>query len=175
MGQETSETFSRFRLGGIKLSGELTLLSCRYDHAQRELFARVLDAIAAQQVNIHYLCHSSNSDTDISTLCVARENNEATHHLFHPFDPSRMQYIQHTGTLTLFPHRSSIRLMLNVLRLFKQNDLTVHSFCTSISALTLVMNYMDLDRSVSVLGEVVDLPQNHAPLRQEFTIRQVCF
>lgn len=175
MGQETTGAFSRFRLGGIKLSEELTLFSCRYEHAQRNIFSRILDTVAAKQINIHYLSHSSSSGTDISTLCIATENSQEVARLFYPFEQNRIQHIQHTGTLTLFPHRNSVRLMLNVLKLFKRNDLTVHGFCTSISALTLVMNYMDLDRSVAVLGELVDLPENHAPLRQEFTIRQVCF
>ncbi|WP_163338431.1 hypothetical protein [Desulfopila sp. IMCC35008] len=175
MGQETTENFSRFRLGGIKLSEELALFTCRYDHAQQDLFSRLLDTIASQQINIHYLCHSSNSDTDVSTLCVATENSQEVKYLLRSFGQNRIQHIQQTGTLTLFPHRSSIRLMLNVLKLFKHNDLTVYGLCTSISALTLVMNYIDLDRSVAVLEDIVHLPENHAPLRQEFTIRQVCF
>lgn len=175
MGQDKKDNSSRFRLGGIKLSEELTLFTCRYDHTQQDIFSRTLETIAARQINIHYLCHSSDSNTDVSTLCVDHEYRSEVLRLIHSFEDNRVQQIQSTGTLTLFPHRSSLRLLLNVLRLFRHNDLAVHGFCTSISALTLVVNFMDLDRSVAVLDDLVDLPENHAPLRQEFTIRQVCF
>jgi hypothetical protein len=175
MDQKNTETFTKFRLGGIKLSEELTLYSCRYDHEQRAIFSRILDTIAAQQINIHYLCHSSDSGSDLSTLCTSATTHKEVSGLLQPLGKGRIHQRHSIGTLTLFPHRNSIRLILNVMRLFKHNDLTVHGFCTSISALTLVMNYLDLDRSVTELEELVDLPENHAPLRQEFTIRQVCF
>lgn len=166
-----------YRLGGIKLSEELAYFNCRYDHRHNTAFSRVLETLSAQQINIHYLSHSCDAEFSLTGFCTSSQLRDETHRLLSPLESggALIEVQDHTGTLTLFPHKNSLRLLYDVLSLFQDHQLKIHGFCTSISALTMVLNAIDLDRSVTILRSLVDLPPNHAPLRQEFTVKQVCY
>jgi hypothetical protein len=51
-------------------------------------------------------------------------------------------------------------------------SLTVYGFASSISSLTFVTDYAELDTAVAAIKQHVDLPRGFVPLRPEFRIRQ---
>jgi len=97
----------------------------------------------------------------------------------HPRSPNgaslcdQLQVIHGVGTLTLFPHRRSLALLGRVVEILGQSGMSIHSLCTSISALAINIDFVLLDQAVEVLEKIVELPQNHAPFRPEFWVRQI--
>ena len=170
---ENDITFAgRRQIGGIKLSEELNMFACRHGSQQR--FGLALACIATQQINITYLCHGANEAVMTTTLCVpSAQGAAALACLEQVCGTENVLRREAAGAITLFPHNRSITLLSTIIRIFRRNALPLHGFCTSISALTLLTDYDRLDDIVALLLQILKLPDNHAPLRQEFCIRQI--
>ena len=94
------------------------------------------------------------------------------------FDESSPQYttlqiVHQVGTLTLFPHKRSLDMLGLAVEVLISAGITIHSFCTSISALAVNIDYHRLDSAAAALRRVFELPENHAPFRPEFCVRQL--
>lgn len=176
-------------IGGIKFSPELV----QYTHhalspADRSL-ADLLKCLTERRINLPFLCTSSARGGTHSTFCVAAGDVNQVEMLLaansmpcdteHPRSPNgaslcdQLQVIHGVGTLTLFPHRRSLALLGRVVEILGQSGMSIHSLCTSISALAINIDFVLLDQAVEVLEKIVELPQNHAPFRPEFCVRQI--
>ena len=167
----SQQSGERIRIGGIKLSAPLSLYSLDYRDDNRSILHAVLRHLADNQINIPYLCHGVERARSTTTFCIPYQGSDDPFEDF--LDNFRPQLLPMVGTLTMFPHRSSIAVLTSIVDLLLKHDLAVHGFCTSISAFTLVTEYDLLDDCVTLLLKIFELPENHAPLRQEFTIRQI--
>ena len=76
------------------------------------------------------------------------------------------------GALTLFPHYSNLKLLGLFFYLLGEAHLPLYGMASSISSLTFITDYPQLDNAVSTLLEYVDLPPNHAPFRPEIHVIQ---
>jgi len=83
-----------------------------------------------------------------------------------------VEFISSVGALTLFPHRSNLKLMGLALFLFGREQIPMHGIASSISALTFITDFPILDNAVSIFLKYVDLPPNHAPFRPETQVIQ---
>ena len=175
MDRTPAKIHERIRVGGIKLSPELVQFSCNYTSATDSCLATALKVIAGQQINVTFLSLSSSSDTLSMSLCVALENHIIVRQILESAfaDVGRLQCIDSVGTLTVFPHRNSLALLGRIVGAFAVNSLPVYGICTSISALSVNTRYSSLMQAVTTLRDIVDLPENHSPFRQEFIIRQI--
>jgi hypothetical protein len=72
----------------------------------------------------------------------------------------------------VFPHHSNLKLLGLALYLFGKARLPVYGMASSISSLTFITDYLQLDNAVATLLEYVDLPPNHAPFRPGIHIVQ---
>jgi hypothetical protein len=61
----------------------------------------------------------------------------------------------------------------HIVAILGQSGIVIQSLCTSISALAINVPYHLLDTAVEVLEKIVELPDNHAPFRPEFSVRQI--
>lgn len=165
----------RIRVGGIKISPELVqyIYTRSTDNGCDLHFA--LKKLAARNINISYLTLSTTADSIITSFCIESDSLSTVESLLHNNDriSNHLKIIPSVGSLTLFPHRNSISMLGRVLRLFGNHNLSVHGVCTSISALSLITDYSSLEHAITALEEIVELPENHAPFRQEFQIRQI--
>ncbi len=182
-------------IGGIRFSPELV----QYTHhavlpADRSL-ADLLRRLAEQRINLAFACTGAVGETVHSTFCLAAGDFAAVEMLLdaepspneytpcrpqdgagYPGGPSlraQFEIIHRVGTLTIFPHRRSLLLLGRVVETLAQAGIAIHSLCTSISALAINIDYLLLDRAVEALEKIVELPDNHAPYRPEFCIRQI--
>ena len=78
-----------------------------------------------------------------------------------------VEFISSVGALSMFPHRSNLKLMGLAFYLLSRAHLPMYGMATSISSLTFITDYSRLDEAVSTFLKYVDLPPNHAPFRQE--------
>jgi len=83
-----------------------------------------------------------------------------------------LEYIPGVGTLSIFPHHSKLKLLGLSFYLLGKQHLPLYGMASSISSLTFITDYSQLDRAVSILLEYMDLPRNHAPFRTEIHVIQ---
>ncbi|OGR18607.1 MAG: hypothetical protein A2X81_14470 [Desulfobacterales bacterium GWB2_56_26] len=172
---EPMEESTRIRIGGIKFSEELAHVTVVSPSREEASFDDLLQLLSSRHINLPFLCHSHKESHTKSSFCISRDDlgrvQEALH--FASYNHGNVRIIPSVGTLTLFPHRNSFRLLGLVLMTFAENDYPIHSLSTSISAIALNTDFRHLDNIADKLAEVVILPENHAPFRQEFRLTQL--
>jgi len=175
----------KISLGGIKFSEELVHVShCVLSPSDRS-FVDLIERIAEKRINMPFICAGAMR----STFCVAAADFVFLEKLLDshtqpskqtclkpPADPAvcdQLQITHRVGTLTLFPHRRSLVMLGQVVEILGQAGIVIHSICTSISAVALNLDFHLLDLAVEVLEKIVELPDNHAPFRPEFSVKQI--
>lgn len=175
-------------IGGIKFSEELVHVTYRAFSLTDRSFADLLQHLGRQRINLPFVCQGREGEGQVSTFCVAATDfvklaafldgfavpTEQGHPSAQgPLVQDCIKIIANVGTLTLFPHRRSLALLGRVVETLTESGIAVHSLCTSISALAVNIDYPLLDRAAEVLGKIVELPDDHAPFRPEFCIKQI--
>jgi hypothetical protein len=175
-------------LGGIKFSEKLVHVSHRALQPSDRSFVDILQRITEKRINLPFVCAGAVGNEIHSTFCIAatdfalfasivdiplgcedtRSQPSSGLHL-----GEQLQVIHGVGTLTLFPHRRSLAILGLVVEILGQSGITIHSLCTSISAVAINVDYRLLDLAVEALEKSFELPDNHAPFRPEFSVRQI--
>lgn len=166
------EDRQKIHIGGIKFSEELIHVTVVCKTAEDRTIHQLLQLLAEKGINIPFLCHSKASGIPESSFCVARSELGNIQQIlsFSSFKNEHVGIIQSVGTITLFPHRNSFKLLGLILHFFGIHKFPVHSLCTSISAIALNTDFVLLDEIASQLRNILILPDNHAPFRSEFRL-----
>lgn len=183
---ETEEI--KISIGGIKFSPELVQYTHYCSRPAEDLLIDFFRCLTEQKINLPFLCACSVGDGVRNTFCLTANDAPRVEMLLNadvsaggrnwrtPEGVSlrdQMEIIRGVGTLTLFPHRRSLILLGRVIETLGESGITIHSLCTSISALAININYLLLDQAVEELRKIVELPNDHAPFRPEFCVRQI--
>jgi hypothetical protein len=176
-------------LGGIKFSEELVHVSHRAVSLSDSSFADLIGRIAANRINIPFACSGAYGGEVLSSFCIAAADFSSVERLLETVPQidgpastasatglarcEPLKIIRSVGTLTLFPHRRSLALLGRIVEILCQSPIVIHSLCTSISALAINVDYHLLDLAVEVLDRIIELPEDHAPFRPEFSVRQL--
>lgn len=165
----------KVHIGGIKFSEELVQVTVCRNTSDEAHISQLFHLIAEQQINLPFLCHSELLEVPETIFCVESSDHVKVQQLFPlcSLRSGQIDILPAVGTLTLFPHRNSFRLLGLILELFGQHKIPLHSFCTSISAIALNTDYIQLDEVAEQLQSVFSLPENHAPFRQGFRLTQI--
>ena len=91
---------------------------------------------------------------------------------FSSFKNLNIKIIQSVGTITLFPHKNSFQLLSRIIQTFGKCKFPIYSMSSSISAIALNTEFLSLDMVAEKLQDVTILPDNHAPFRQEFCLKE---
>lgn len=175
----------KIAIGGIKFSGELAHFLYRPAESGGPSLEALLAGLTQARVNLPFLSVLGGSG-DEAVFCVAEgefqtvesvlrrlfsvPGNGETWPADHQFPGLMVR--RRVGTLTIFPHRRSYAMVGRVLATLSAAGIVIHSFCTSISALAINIDYQLLVRAVEVLDGLVELPENHAPFHPEFCVCQ---
>ena len=164
----------KIRINGIKLSRELVLVNLLNRFIPQDFRALFFQLLAQHQINIPFILTCSMGEEIIGSCCVAAEDIhrikkvvEGEHRL-----KENLEFILGVGTLSIFPHHSKLKLLGLSFYLLGKQHLPLYGMASSISSLTFVTDYTQLDRAVSILLEYMDLPPNHAPFRPEIHVIQ---
>ncbi len=165
----------KIRIGGIKFSEELIQITVACPSPDNSALCQLLQLIAEKNINISFLCHSVLAGTPACNFCVDRAELSRLRDILTSYaNPGKdVGIIESVGTMTIFPHRNDIKLLGRILLFFGRHGFPLHSFCTSISAITLNTDYLLLDTIAEKLQTIVLLPENHAPFRQGFRVTQI--
>jgi len=164
-----TKTTGKPLIGGLRFSPEhvhLTLSSFSPDFRDLTL---LLEDLAQDKINLPFLCLDTIQETKAS-FTMPRENFEQQQSRAHKF--LRQCHIdaeisRSTGSLTLFPHQSRLKIFGLLLETFGVKGLNVYSLCSSLSALVVNTDFDQLNMAAKALGKVFLLPGNHAPFRQQ--------
>jgi hypothetical protein len=169
------EDNTKIHIGGIKFSEELAQVTVVREPAGDTSFDDLLHLLACRRINIPFICHDNSADNaEISFCTLLSELGRVQEVLnFSSFTSRSIRIIPSVGTLTLFPHRNSFRLLGLVIGFFGSNRYPIHSLSTSISAIAMNTDFCLLDEIAVKLQSLVELPENHAPFRQEFRLTQM--
>lgn len=164
----------KIRINGLKLSAELVqvnLLNGSFSRDLRSLFFRLL---VQHQINIPFILTSGTGEEIVGSCCVAAEDIHRTKNVVatEPELKEHLEFIPGVGTLSIFPHHSNLKLLGLSFYLFHKQHLPLYGMASSISSLTFITDYSQLDNAVSVLLDYMDLPPNHAPFRPEIHVIQ---
>ncbi|MBW1968056.1 MAG: hypothetical protein JRF45_02080 [Deltaproteobacteria bacterium] len=110
----------------------------------------------------------------IGSCCVAAEDINQIKKVVagEPKLKENLEFIPGVGTLSIFPHHSNLKLMGLAFYLLGRAHLPMYGMASSISSLTFITDYSQLDKAVSIFLEYMDLPPNHSPFRPEIHVIQ---
>ncbi len=174
MGNIRETIDKKVRINGIKLSTELVqvnLLNRFFPQDSKALFFRLL---AQHQINIPLILISGMGEKIIGSCCVAAKDIDRIQIIVagEPKLKENLEFIPGVGTLSIFPHHSNLKLLGLCFYLLEKLHLPLYGMASSISSLTFITDYSQLDEAVSILLEYLDLPPNHAPFRPEIHVIQ---
>jgi aspartokinase len=173
--EKSAETRRKIAIGGIKFSQELVHVRLTAKKLKDTSFTELLQLIAQIHINIPFISHSATSESDTVSFCIDNEDLDQVQSILRSatFQCSPVQIIKGVGTLTIFPHKNSFLLLGNVVSVFGKYQFPLYSLCTSISTIAFNTDYIHLDHVAEQLATITELPDNHAPFRQQFCLKQM--
>lgn len=164
-------------INGIKLSGRLVAVRVRRQ-SQPPTAASVLQQLcrlfAHHHINIVYLTTGGLTDEGADLCCIDAEDLAGAEALVgRQADLKTLVcFGEAVGLITFYPHRASLKLLASALRILSEGAISIYGLASSLSALTFVVDFADLDRAAGLLSQNFQLPGNPAPFRAEFRVRQ---
>jgi hypothetical protein len=160
----------KFSIGGLKLSLELIQIRLVPDTGSlvTEMFRRLTD----QQVNLIGVILDQIGGPMTGVCYISVEDRRAAEQALQPFE-GFYELQSPVGLLTIFPLQSRSELMGHIISALGHAELPVYGITSSLSSLIITTDYHRLDEAVSAVCQVVTLPDNHAPFRPEFRVKQL--
>ena len=162
------------RIDGIKLSHALVLADFKGRSGSTDTFFRFFRRLSQNRINLAFITTRSSEGQFHISCCTAAEDENRLKALLTPetdFEGS-VSITTAVGLVSLFPHQSDFQLPGICLSALASTSIPVYGFATSLSAFTVVTDYMRLDSAVAAIKEHVDLPRGYAPMKPEFRIKQ---
>ncbi len=163
-------TLGKISVGGIKLSPELILIRLfpKAGFPIEEIFRRLTE----RQINLTGVTLEAEEGRLTGHCCISAQDRLSAEEALQSLK-SQYEMQAAVGTLTIFPHQSRLDLMGRLLSTLGHSGLPVYGMDSSFSSLTVTTDYARLDDAVSAVCRVVQLPENHAPFRPEFLVKQL--
>ena len=164
----------KIRINGIKLSTELVQINLLNGSSPQDFRPLFFQLLAQHQINIPFILTGGMEEEIIGSCCVSAEDIHRIKKVVEgePTLKEHLEFIPGVGTLSIFPHHSKLKLLGLSFYLFGKQHLPLYGMASSISSLTFITDYSQLDNAVSILLEYMDLPPNHAPFRPEIHVIQ---
>jgi hypothetical protein len=163
------------RIGGIKFSEELIHVAVSCSASQKQELALLLNHIAKESITLPFYTSSVADALLTANFCAHSSELKTLEKIVYKgaLSSAEIQITPSVGLLTLFPHRNSLSLLGKIVQLIADFQFPLYSFSTSISAFAINTAYEKLDELSEKLQTLVELPENHAPFRSQFRIKQL--
>jgi hypothetical protein len=160
----------KLKIDGIKLSAELVQINLLPGEGYSA--ARLFRELAGRRINMPLVTLDAASDRLAGACCIAAEDLARAQPVLEAASGA-LQVLERVGSLTVFPHRARFDLFECMLLGFARRGLPVYAIASSLAALTFTTDYGQLDEAAAAVLENAVLPENHAPFRPEFKVRQI--
>jgi len=156
-------------IGGLKLSSELIQIRLlpNSGFSVHEMFR----CLADHKINVMMVSLDATDGELTGIGCIFAEDRLLAEAALKPL-AAALDMISPVCAMTIFPHQARLLLIGKILSALGEDKLPVYGMASSHSALTLTTDYRRLDDAVSAVCRIVSLPENHAPFRPDFRIKQ---
>ncbi len=160
----------KVKIEGIKLSCELLAIQLRNPDRKGDLFSTLCRMLAERKINIAFLSADCTSGEEHATCCIAAEDqHQAQEAVASNHDlAAATTFISGVGLVALFPHQASYRVIGVPLSALLRAGIPIFGMASSLSMLTFVTEYGCLEKAVGILTDLLDIPEDHVPLRPQF-------
>ena len=164
----------KIAINGLKISEALIPMWVRAPQGAHDSVPKVCRMLADLQVNLAYMTTSGIGSPQPAVCCIDPEDHPKVEaRLSQDAELSALVKFGHpVGLLSLFPHQANLKLLGTALTSLNDSGVTIHGLASSISALTFIVDYDDLEKAATILQTNMLLPQEHQPMRPEFKVRQ---
>ncbi len=157
------------QMNGIKLSNPLAQLNQRYETDARIPPVYLYRLLSSHRINISFLNTSLLDGEKCIACCVDPDTLGPVKNHLQPdraFD-HRLEYITHSGTISVYPHKGSLASLGHILHAMGKENFVFSHMASSAAMLTFVVALSDQERIAKALAQYIRLPVSHAPFRQE--------
>lgn len=164
----------KIKIGGIKLSSELVQINFQNLPDIKKPASLLCRILSQNNINTPFFSFTRQPEKNKISCCVETEDITRTTYLLES-DPDlkgKAEFVPSVGLLSVFPHRSSLKILGLSLYALAQARLSVHGLASSVSSLTIVTDYVHLDRGAVSLAKHLGLPPDYTPLKPEIRVTQ---
>jgi aspartokinase len=161
-------------VNGLKLSGPFAALWVAAEGLQEPPLGALYRWLTGNRVNIAYMT-AGDALSSAPALCCIDRTALAKVTAMLDNDPQfrdRVRLGSDAGLLTLYPHRSSLTVLGSALQQLGEHEICIHGMASSISALSFVVPFEQLERAGDILGQGLQLPESASPMGATVQIRQ---
>ncbi len=166
----------KIRINGLRISAKLAFLNAGWEGGGNPGPDGFLKSLAQKRINLPFLNIIPQGASQNGFFCTALGD-------FHPAslalgDSCKTESCleqKPVGTIMVYPHKSSLALAGAVLKALAQAGIFIHATGSSISAITVIVDYAKLEEAISCLLAVLDLAEGHAPFYQELDMERFRF
>ncbi len=164
----------KIAINGLKISEALIPMWVSTSQGTHDSVSKVCRMLAGLQVNLAYMTTSGIGSPQPAICCIDPEDQAKVEAwLVQDAQLSALVKFGHpVGLLSLFPHQANLKLLGTALTSLNDGGVTIHGLASSISALTFIVDFDDLEKAATILQNCMSLPQEHQPMRPEFRVRQ---
>jgi aspartokinase len=163
-------------VNALKLSDPLVLLRVRQRQGGPDAMPALCRMLTDLAVNIAFMTSSGLDDPHVAVCCIdPSDRPRVAAGLARGADLSASVDIEPAavGMLSIYPHQASLAVLGIALQVLEENGLGFHAMASSISALTFVIDWVQLDQAAAVLADAMNLPPGTAALPIPFRALQV--
>lgn len=159
---------------GAKLSQELVTINLRHLAHIEKTLSRFCKNLTENQINMQFLSTMRVDGNNQITCCVDSKAKGVINSLIgsEPELTPHVEIIESTGLLTLFPHHFKLKILGLVLSILGKSSLSIYGIASSLSSLTIILDYHDLDKAIECLREKIEIDPNKIERRPKIRIRQ---
>ena len=162
------------KIGGIKISDRLTLVNLPQLSGLYPYLSHLCRVMSRNRVNLLFMTSAFTRQGASISCCVAAEDEDRVESLLESDDllGGLVDLRPNAGLLSLFPTRSGLNVLGEVLSAFARADIPVYGAASSLSSLIFVTEFGLLLPAVQALTRDFNVPPRQAPVQQDFKVRQ---
>lgn len=155
----------RIPMEGVNISPKMARVSVL--HSGEDLTAGFLHPLAQDRINLKLLIAEDRVDGARVSCCVAAADGIRAKSLIdaEPGPAQRAEIREPVGMISIFPLRSNLKTLGLALIALADAKIPVHAFCSSLSALTLVIDHDRLQEALAAFEGCFDFPGERRPER----------
>jgi len=163
---------TEIQIKGLKISRELCLIRLYFSTQDIHRLPAFCGLMARSRINLPFISTAHQANGFQAACCADARHQPLIRQLVDADSTlsGQVSYIPHVGSLTLYPHQSSLKLFGMSLRVLTRENFQVLEMASSIGALTYVLDYAQLDAAAELLGACFNLVGNHSPFRSETVV-----
>lgn len=144
-------TRKKIVIEGLRVSGDLGLMDVADRSYAGERLSRMLGALASAGINMSLFMGGETQDTIRFACCVAVSDGAHLSMDPNPDFRTGMVFTTAVDHVSLFPHHFELKRLGLGLAALAGARISLHGVCSSLSAITFIIDHTDLDQATAAL------------------------